>query len=576
MTATRDIFGYAKGGLVAQLAQPGLQTADVAQPPNARPACLGCATGEPMRNREIVDFPKEMGTFPAPVTGYANFTCARAHAHARVRTCARVHARETKCVTDEKPSLDFEALAKALRVPSIRDHQRRAIEAASRGQDVLAICPTGSGKTASFLGAGLVRRGLVLVISPLRSLIADQYRRLTDLGLPVRVWNSDIPDADKTESIDLLNAGWSGFFYTTPESLKGRELATALKGRVDLAVIDEAHCCLRERGFRIHYAWLGATLDRIGPAVRFACTATLPAHDRAALVRSLRLHEPHLIVLPVARENLRIHVVQRDPAVLTWIIDEHPRQSGIIFAATIRTAEKLYCQLRDRGRNVGLYHGQLAARKKKEYQNSFMSGQVPVMVATDAFLLGIDKSDIRFVAHYDPPKSIEDWTQGFGRAGRDDLPADVYGCFYGDTQGWDSREFLLKASYPPVEEIGRLWRYLVCAPWHDRTQADLAVAACGPKAKHAAGSMFNVLRRHHLVEELPHPEDRRRKLYRACGDFDGVDWSRYWEEATDAFRRFEMLCSLARLPEEEIPHRIDQYFAVENFLEDCGDDQVPF
>lgn len=517
------------------------------------------ATRNPSRYTENGTFPIEERPFYPSVTCSADSSIAArvetledVNSNAPIRACARALQPPT-----------MEDLPGLLGIPALRDHQARAIEAATAGRDILVICPTGSGKTAAFLGAGLIRGGLTLVVSPLRSLIADQHRRLTALGLPVRIWNSDVKDAYKNESIDLLNAGWHGFFYTTPESLKGRELATALKDRVDLAVIDEAHCCLRERGFRIQYGWLGATLDKIGPAVRFACTATLPAADQAALLRTLHLQDPAVIVLPVARENLEIHITERHPAALVHILNRHRGEAGILFAATVATARNLHARLAGHGRNVGLYHGRLPVKDKKAAQSAFMSADVPVMVATDAFLLGIDKADIRFIVHYDYPKSVEDWTQGFGRAGRDGLPAHVYGCFHAAAEGRSSRRFLLGSSYPPISQIRRLWEHLTSAPWHDHSQADLAVAALGPDGRYAASSLFSALKRHNLVAESPHPEDKRRRLYQAHGNFDAADWGAYLAEAAQTFRRFDALCELVKLPDQQIPAAIDAYFEAE-------------
>jgi len=518
----------------------------------------GCATEERSRNPENCLFPIEPSPFYASVAQLredpmcaAGESSNNACPGARIRACAYA-----------QPGM--EDLPGLLGIPALREHQREAIEAAAAGQDVLAICPTGSGKTAAFLGAGLLRGGLTLIVSPLRSLIADQHRRLTALGLPVRIWNSDVKDAYKDECVDLLNGGWSGFFYTTPESLKGRELATALKDRVNLAVIDEAHCCLRERGFRVQYGWLGGTLDKIGPAVRFACTATLPGADQDALVRTLHLRNPAVIVLPVARENLSIHIVERYPSALAHILNRHRGEAGIIFAATVATACNLHARLVGHGRNVGLYHGRLAVKDKKAAQSAFMAGDIPVMVATDAFLLGIDKADIRFIVHYDYPKSVEDWAQGFGRAGRDGLPAHVYGCFRSAPEGRASRMFLLQSSYPAVEKIRSVWEYLTSAPWHDASQADIVVGALGNDGKYAASAVFGALKRHGLVADQPNPEDKRRRLYRANGDFGAADWDSYSGEAKQTFRRFETLCRLVQMPESAIPTEIDKYFEGEH------------
>lgn len=466
----------------------------------------------------------------------------------------------TQTLPMSEASYTLDDLPGVLQIPGLWDHQRRSIEASVSGHDVLLISATGSGKSEAFLGVGLMCGGVTLVISPLRSLIADHHRRLQTLGLPVRIWNSDVRDKYKRETLGLLNTNWTGFIYTTPESLKARDLSMALTGRVNLAVVDEAHCCLKDRGFRMSYAWLGKTIERLVPQSRFACTATLPAADRAALIRTLRLQNPTIITIPVARSNLTIRIVSRDPDTLTVIMDEHHGQAGIIFSATVATAKRLYAELIGGGRNVGLYHGRLPAKAKQESQAAFMSGETPVMVATDAFLLGIDKADLRFIVHYDHPKSVEDWAQGFGRAGRDGLPATVYGAFAGSTEGRDSRQFLLNASYPSLDDLRAVWDYLISAPWHDLTQGEIGEKALGYGGKYSGGACLNTLQRYKLADASPHPTDRRRKLYAGKGDFDGVNWKPYTNEGERCQARFAEFCGLVMLPESEIPTAIDRYF----------------
>ncbi len=455
---------------------------------------------------------------------------------------------------------NWPALAGRLGVPEFYEHQRASIAAAVDGRDVLIVAPTGSGKSEVFFGAGIVREGLTLIVSPLRSLIADQYRRLTELDLPVRIWNSDVREKYKTETLRLLRTGFRGFVITTPEGLKTDRFARELVGRVDLAVIDEAHCVLRDRGFRVPYAWLGGKLASLRPAVRMACTATLAEGDHGRLNKALQMREPLRIVLPCARAGLRIRVVERGPRTLAGILERHAGEPGIVFCATVRTASTLHAKLHAQGRrDVLLYHGRLKASEKKEAQDAFMQDS-RVVVATDAFLLGIDKSNIRVVVHYDPPKSIEDWVQGFGRAGRDGKPADVYGCFRGSNEGKSSRQFLINATFPPVVDLQAVWEYILKAPFRDETQAEIARKAIGPRAEYSAGAIMTTLQRHRLVEAKPHPDDGRRKLYAARGDFERVSWETYTGEYQETCRRFERLCELASLADAEIPAEIDRYF----------------
>lgn len=466
---------------------------------------------------------------------------------------ANVHTRARTCYVTGLPE--------ALSIPALREQQVQAIDAAAAGRDVLAVMPTGSGKSAIFMGVGLVRGGITLVVSPLRSLIADQARRCASLGLPCRIWNSDVADADKDETVLQICTGWEGFVYTTPESLAGRELSLALSTRVNTVAIDEAHCCLRERGFRVHYGWLGRTLEKIGCSVRVACTATLPAGDRSALVQTLHLDEPKIITMPVSRGNLQIHITPRSPWHLNEILARHKDECGIIFAATVKTAQKTHAMLKAQGRNVGLYHGRdMTPKDKAASQAAFMSGGVPVMVCTDAFLLGIDKPDIRFIIHLDPPKSIEDWCQGFGRAGRDGQPAHVYGCFAGNPEGWSSREFLNKASFPPVMAMAHVWDFLRAAPFRAMSAKEIGARVLGPVGMYQGGAIMTSLHRFGLCDAAVDPADGRRRIYSARGDFEETDFSGYLEEMEQAQSRFDALRRLVQRPEDEIPGAIDQYF----------------
>lgn len=459
-------------------------------------------------------------------------------------------------------SIGFDDIPGILGVEALRPHQLQAITAiVDHDSDALLVSPTGSGKTLAFVGAGLLLGGITLVVSPLRSLIADQLRRIQAWGIPVRIWNSDVNDAAKSETLALIRAGAPMFFYTTPESLSGRELKSALVDRVRLAVIDEAHVVLKDCAYRHHYAKLGLYLDDVRPSRRFACTATLTEADRVSLIQSLRLREPEDIMAPVGRDNLEIRIVDRNPTVLADILNRHRGHSGIVFCATVRTAQTIYGDLKECGHNVTIYHGKLSAKERKEAQAGFMGGVFKVTIVTDAFLLGIDKADIRFIAHYDHPESVESWAQGFGRAGRDGLPAAVYGMFKGNDDGKQSRRFLVCASHPTVEAIRKVWDHLTSQPWHNETAQQIVESALGPDGRYAATGILSTLKRFQLLDTVINPKDRRRRLYRARGDFDAADWNAYRRERVAAVGRFDLLCELVSLPVVAIPGAIDAYFS---------------
>lgn len=452
-----------------------------------------------------------------------------------------------------------------LRVLSFRPHQQRAIEAVVGGRDVLLVAPTASGKTLAFAAAGLVCGGIVVVTYPLVSLIADQARRFAEWGIHARVWNGTVSDDYKAETIRQIQAHACDqsplFILTTPESLAGDRLRSSLRGHVTLAVADEAHCAVKDAVFRGAYGRLGQYFDDIRPDLRFGCTATIAPDDRAALVTTLGLRAPVQITAPVARDNLRIQTMQRSIDSVCLVLNRHRGNSGIIFAATVRTADALHDELEALGYRPVLYHGKLSAKAKAAAQSAFMSGERMVAVATDALLLGLDKSDLRFVVHFDHPESVEGWVQGFGRAGRDGKPAYVYGMFAGDSAGIESRRFLIKSSHPRVSVIRQVWEYLTTQPWHRASVEYLAITATGSKnAKYAAGSIMTRLKEHCLVDVRPDPDDGRRRIYSARGDFDAVDWSGYQRRRQTALDRFDRLCELVSLDDDQIPAAIDAYF----------------
>jgi len=210
---------------------------------------------------------------------------------------------------------------------------------------------------------------------------------------------------------------------------------------------------------------------------------------------------------------------------------------------------------------VGLYHGQMKRKnERKRAQASFMAGDPPLMVATDSFLLGVDHSGIRCIVHYDHPASIENWVQGLGRAGRDGAPADAYGCFLGRRDGLQSRKFLVGNSYPPVEHLRAVWEYIASAPERRESAKTIATKVIGYAGKYSGGNILSTLKRFHLLDAKIDPGDKRKRVYRARGIFDGVDWGVYLAEQRDAIDRFDSLCRLTRLPERELPSAISEYF----------------
>ncbi|MCC7313315.1 MAG: ATP-dependent DNA helicase RecQ [Planctomycetes bacterium] len=428
-------------------------------------------------------------------------------------------------------------------------------------RDTLVLASTATGKTLVYAASGVLLGGIILVVEPLNSLIRDQVRRFKEWELPVLAWNGDVSKPEKAEIRTQIRAGRWGFFFTTPESLSAKSLRDLLQGKVKLAVIDEAHTALRDRGFRAQYGRLGFMLDYLEPQVRLVCTATCPSPDRQELIRVLGLRQPSIVTASTMRKNIGIRIVERSHGALARILNSHAGTSGLIFVSTIRTATALCSALRVAGRNAGIFHGQLPPAQKISIQDAFMANKLPIVVATDAFLLGIDKADIRFCVHYDPPKSVEDWVQGVGRCGRDGKESHAYGCFgVGAAEGFDARRYLIRSSFPAVEDLRKVWEWIRNSSegYCDYPPAKIAKIVLGERAKHSAQPIISILQQNVLIEVTPLQNGQLR--HAAFGDFGDFPLDRYEAEKVDAFARLTKLREVCSLPDAEIPGAIDKYF----------------
>ncbi len=447
-------------------------------------------------------------------------------------------------------------------VPSLRDHQIQAIRAGVAGRNVFNISPTGSGKMLSIVGTGLILGGITLIIIPLISLAQDFMRRLREHGIPARYWNSQQTNAYREDTIRMVGEGRTGIFITTPESLRTHTLTDLLIGRVNFAAVDEVHCVEKDKGFRTSFSWLGTSLDKIRCGNRAGFTATLTREDRSRVMDSLHMRNPFVIIRPVARCNLVIHKTYRNPYHLIRILDRHQGESGIIFCATRRATNQLHSQLASSGHNVGAYHGGMKKADREQSQREFMADAKRVIICTDAFLLGIDHPHIRFVVHWDLSASIEAWAQGFGRAGRDGGQAHVYGCFMAARDGIDSRKWLLESGYPSLADMRKVWDYLLERPYTDKTAAKIGEIVLGASSPIIGAAIINSLKRreHNLVKADVDPDDKRKRRYRAIGNFDDVDFDPFFEEHLEILLRFKQLVALGDLPDERIASAIDSYF----------------
>ncbi len=321
------------------------------------------------------------------------------------------------------------ALHRIFGLEALRPGQREVIDRVIAGRDTLAIMPSGAGKSLCYQLPALLLEGTTVVVSPLISLMKDQTDKLREHGVTAAPVNSTLSAGEEAQVLEAIAAGRVQFVFTTPERMGDAEFVALLAGdKIDLVVVDEAHCISQwGHDFRPAFLHLAQALHALGDPPVLALTATATP-EVAGDIRT-QLHRPAMQVLDTGlyRPNLRYAVRQltgeqdKREALLAILADTPGH--GIVYTATIKAAEALHAFLRERGVDALLYHGKLAAHEREERQDAFMAGRARVMVATNAFGMGIDKADVRFVVHYQVPGSVEAYYQESGRAGRDGAPA---------------------------------------------------------------------------------------------------------------------------------------------------------
>jgi ATP-dependent DNA helicase RecQ len=311
---------------------------------------------------------------------------------------------------------------------SFRPGQEDIIRAVLEGRDTLAVMPTGAGKSLVYQLPALLLDGLTVVVSPLIALMKDQTDKLEQLGVDVLTINSGLTTKQQNAASDALGAGTGDILYVTPERFRDRDFFELLLEReVGLFVVDEAHCISQwGHDFRPDYMMLGAILDRLGRPPVMALTATAGPEVQADIARQLRMRDPFLRIGELIRPNLFLEVhrtvnLEAKDRALEALLTEIDG-TGIVYVATVKEVQRLNDMLAA-SVPVAIYHGKMPAKERHQAQELFMSGGVKAVIATNAFGLGIDKPDIRFVIHYHFPGSLEAYYQEAGRAGRDGLPA---------------------------------------------------------------------------------------------------------------------------------------------------------
>lgn len=311
---------------------------------------------------------------------------------------------------------------------TFRPGQEEIIEAILNGRDAMAIMPTGAGKSVCYQVPALLLPGITLVVSPLISLMQDQVKALNDVGVHAAFINSALTEGQIRKALSLAAQGVYKIIYVAPERLESWEfLDFATHTEISMVTVDEAHCISQwGQDFRPSYVKIVDFIRKLGrrPVVS-AFTATATENVRDDILRTLQLANPNVVVTGFDRENLYYsveHIRKKDDFILDYI-EKHPSDSGIIYCATRKNVDKFYEELFKRGVAVTRYHAGLGGAERKKNQEDFIYDRAPVVVATNAFGMGIDKSNVRFVIHYNMPQSMENYYQEAGRAGRDGEPA---------------------------------------------------------------------------------------------------------------------------------------------------------
>jgi ATP-dependent DNA helicase RecQ len=402
-----------------------------------------------------------------------------------------------------------EAFLEKFGLSNFREGQREVITTVISGRDCMCIMTTGGGKSLCYQLPALAREGVTLVVSPLIALMKDQVDALQKLGLRASFINSSLSSAEQAERFDMLAAGGYDLLYVAPERFRHQRFRESLKQtKLALLAIDEAHC-ISEWGhdFRPDYARLGEYRRRLGNPPTIALTATATKLVRNDVVKVLGLADPNVFITGFGRPNLRFEVQtptsqpKKTQALLDFLAG--CEGGGIIYAATRKRCDELVELIGDRTkRKVGMYHAGMDAQQRRHMQENFMDGRIDTIVATNAFGMGIDKSDLRFVVHFNMPGTLEAFYQEAGRAGRDGLNSRCL-LLYSASDRY-IQEFFIENAYPQRETIKIVWEFL-CEQEVDPielTQEEIKESLGGGLAAGGIGASLQILDRAGAIERL--------------------------------------------------------------------------
>lgn len=319
-----------------------------------------------------------------------------------------------------------EALKAVFGYDSFRQGQESVINAVLDGRDILAVMPTGAGKSLCYQVPAMLLSGITLVISPLISLMQDQVKALNEAGVDAAFINSSLSEKEMHDTFKNASKGQYKIIYVAPERLMSEDFVRLAKGfEISMITVDEAHCISQwGQDFRPSYMDIAEFVNVLDKRpIISAFTATATQNVREDIMCSLGLSNPYFLVTGFDRENLFFQVDKpqsKDRFILDYL-DRHKGESGIIYCATRKNVDSLYTLLKKRNISVAKYHAGMSIEERKQMQDDFVFDYTSIVIATNAFGMGIDKSNVRFVIHYNMPSSMENYYQEAGRAGRDGL-----------------------------------------------------------------------------------------------------------------------------------------------------------
>lgn len=411
----------------------------------------------------------------------------------------------------------LDALREHFAMSAFRPPQDAVIEAVLSRRDVMVIMPTGGGKSLCYQLPALLMPGVTLVVSPLIALMKDQVDALRARGLAAGLINSSQTAAEQSETLRAMAAAELKLVYVAPERFRSRAFLHSLQQiELSLFAIDEAHC-LSQWGhdFRPDYLRLAKALEQLGRPPVAAFTATATPEVRDDIQSHLKMREPKVFVSGFARPNLHFkvkHTANEDEKLRLLDALVRSQKKGIIYCATRKKVEAVASRLGAGGRLLVAYHGGMDEATREAAQNKFMQGQCDLVVATNAFGMGIDRADLRFVAHYEMPGSIEAYYQEAGRAGRDGLPSECLLLFnFADKR---TQDFFVEGSNPGVEVIRAVYD-LLCEEAGDSNEVLLAIDDLGERLPFrvnpmAVSTALSILSRHGIIERFDVPGRRIR------------------------------------------------------------------